>query len=178
MVEATLSEFQLDADSLELEITENALIRDPDKLVPVLSSLADTGVTLSLDDFGTGYSSLQHLQLFPVGVVKIDRGFTSTIGRNAGGDRLLVAMIQFARALELIVVAEGVESIEQEGFCSRNGCHLIQGYYYSRPVPPEEFESTFLLPLQDGRSWKMANHEPVSPRDEMTRARNHGTRVA
>ena len=164
-VKDTLAEYRIDANSLELEITESALIKNPDNIVHILSSLANTGVTISLDDFGTGYSSLQHLQLFPVGVLKIDKEFISTIGCNAGGDRLLVAMIRFAQALELKVVAEGVETKAQADFCRRNGCHSIQGYYYSRPVPAEQFESAFLPSLHDGLSCKKANNEPLAPSD-------------
>ncbi|MDY7540173.1 EAL domain-containing protein [Undibacterium sp. 5I1] len=140
-----LAESGLDAGNLELEITESALIRDPSSSVAVLSAIAEQGIHFSLDDFGTGYSSLDHLKLFPVTVLKIDKGFISTIGDSAKSERLLMAIIAFAKALEMKVVAEGVETKEQAAFCIRYGCDLLQGYYYSRPIPASEFEAAFLL---------------------------------
>lgn len=143
-VESVLIDDQMQADRLELEITENALIEDQKGAVATLSQLAARGITLSLDDFGTGYSSLQHLKLFPIKVLKIDKEFVSAIGRGVTNDRLLIAMIRFAQALELTVVAEGVETDEQATFCTKNGCNILQGYYYSKPVPAAEFEKIFL----------------------------------
>ena len=143
-VESVLIDNQMQADRLELEITENALIEDQKGAVATLSQLAARGITLSLDDFGTGYSSLQHLKLFPIKVLKIDKEFVSAIGRGVTNDRLLIAMIRFAQALELTVVAEGVETDEQATFCTKNGCNILQGYYYSKPVPAAEFEKIFL----------------------------------
>lgn len=143
-VESVLIDNQMQADRLELEITENALIEDQKGAVATLSQLAARGITLSLDDFGTGYSSLQHLKLFPIKVLKIDKEFVSAIGRGVTNDRLLIAMIRFVQALELTVVAEGVETDEQATFCTKNGCNILQGYYYSKPVPAAEFEKIFL----------------------------------
>lgn len=143
-VESVLIDNQMQADRLELEITENALIEDQKGAVATVSQLAARGITLSLDDFGTGYSSLQHLKLFPIKVLKIDKEFVSAIGRGVTNDRLLIAMIRFAQALELTVVAEGVETDEQATFCTKNGCNILQGYYYSKPVPAAEFEKIFL----------------------------------
>jgi diguanylate cyclase (GGDEF)-like protein len=143
-VECVLIDNQLEADRLELEITENALIEDQKSAVTTLSQLAERGITLSLDDFGTGYSSLQHLKLFPIKVLKIDKEFVSAIGNGITNDRLLIAMIRFAQALELTVVAEGVETKEQAAFCTKNGCDILQGYYYSKPIQASEFEKIFL----------------------------------
>lgn len=144
-VRDTLAKYDLNANCLELEITESALIQDTSATVAMLSEIVALGVTLSLDDFGTGYSSLDHLKLFPIAVLKIDRGFISLIGEDKKNERLLVALIVFAKALEMKVVAEGVETKEQASFCIEHGCDLIQGYYYSRPVPAAEFEAAFLL---------------------------------
>lgn len=143
-VDGVLADHQLEADRLELEITENALIEDQKSAVATLSQLANRGITLSLDDFGTGYSSLQHLKLFPIKVLKIDKEFVSTIGQGVSNDRLLIAMIRFAQALELTVVAEGVETSEQAAFCAKNGCNILQGYYYSKPLQASEFEKKYL----------------------------------
>ncbi len=144
-VKNVLAEYALDAKSLELEITESVLISDTSATVAMLSEIVAQGVTLSLDDFGTGYSSLNHLKLFPISVLKIDRSFVSAIGSEDKSERLLVALIAFAKALEMKVVAEGVETKEQAQFCAQHGCDLLQGYYFSRPIPAEEFEATFLM---------------------------------
>lgn len=143
-VDNVLADHQLDAEKLELEITENALIEDQKGAVTTLSQLANRGITLSLDDFGTGYSSLQHLKFFPIKVLKIDKEFVSTIGQGVANERLLIAMIRFAQALELTVVAEGVETSEQAAFCTKNGCNILQGYYYSKPLQASEFEKKYL----------------------------------
>ncbi|MBK9026775.1 MAG: EAL domain-containing protein [Propionivibrio sp.] len=144
-VRSALAEFALDARSLELEITESTLIRDTNATAAMLAAIADQGVALSLDDFGTGYSSLDHLKLFPISVLKIDKSFVATIGAGGKSERLLVATIAFAKALEMKVVAEGVETKVQADFCIGHGCDLLQGYFYSRPIPADEFEAAFLL---------------------------------
>lgn len=129
---------------VEIEITESALIKDTAVMASMLSVLEAQGVRLSLDDFGTGYSSLEHLKLFPISVMKIDQGFVSAIGEGKKGEQLLIAIIALAKALEMKVVAEGVETQAQAEFCARHGSDLLQGYFYSRPVPADEFEATFL----------------------------------
>lgn len=100
---------------------------------------------LSLDDFGTGYSSLEHLNVFAISVLKIDKGFVCAIGDKGKSERLLVALIAFARALEMKVVAEGVESEQQADFCILHGCDLLQGFHYSRPLPAGKFAAAFPL---------------------------------
>lgn len=145
-LDTALAESGVSADSLELEITESALIRDPENAALLLASIKARGVLLSLDDFGTGYSSLQHLKLFPINILKIDKGFVSSLFQDPRHDRLLSAMIHFAKALDLAVVAEGVETDAQADFCRRHGCDLLQGYLYARPLPAEIFEATFLGP--------------------------------
>jgi EAL domain-containing protein (putative c-di-GMP-specific phosphodiesterase class I) len=144
-VEQALNDNDLPASCLELEITERVLIDDPKHTAVILHQLAALGVKLALDDFGTGFSSMQHLKLFPIDVLKLDKEFVSTVGQGQCDDRLLAAMIVFAKTLQLTVVAEGVETREQGGFCGRHGCDRLQGFYYARPIPPEEFEARFLL---------------------------------
>lgn len=143
-IRSALSDYALEVGTLELEITEGALIEDTGATVATLSAIEALGVALSLDDFGTGYSSLEHLKLFPINVLKIDKGFVSSVGSQGKSERLLIAIIAFAKALKMTVVAEGVETKEQADFCALHGCDLLQGYYYSRPVPAHEFESFFL----------------------------------
>ncbi|WP_051516984.1 bifunctional diguanylate cyclase/phosphodiesterase [Herbaspirillum sp. RV1423] len=155
-VESALSQYQLPPQCLELEITESALIDDQRGAVTTLAELASRDVTLSLDDFGTGYSSMHHLKLFQIDVLKIDREFVSVVGSNTENDRLLVAMIRFAQALNLKIVAEGVESREQADFCRHHGCTVLQGYYYSKPLPPDELEATFLTGSDAHRESRLA----------------------
>jgi EAL domain-containing protein (putative c-di-GMP-specific phosphodiesterase class I) len=144
---ATLADSGLPADCLELEITENVLIREPEKTATMLNAVAALGVRLSLDDFGTGYSSFEHLQLFPIHSLKIDRSFVANIGKGQAPERLLAAMIRFGRELKLTVVAEGIETLTQAHFCQAHGCDLLQGFYYARPVSAEQFEAEFLAKL-------------------------------
>lgn len=143
-VRNALAEFAIEPSSLELEITESTMIKDTGATATMLSAIVDQGVAVSLDDFGTGFSSLNHLKLFPISVLKIDRGFVSTIGEGGKSERLLAATIAFARAMQMKVVAEGVETREQAAFCTQHGCDLLQGYYYSCPIPASEFEAAFL----------------------------------
>lgn len=145
IVSKVLAEYALNADSLELEITESVLITDTSATVAMLAAIVAQGITLSLDDFGTGYSSLDHLKLFPISVLKIDRGFMSAVGSKGKSETLLIAIIAFAKALEMKIVAEGVETLEQVEFCTKHGCDLLQGYYFSRPIPADEFEVNFLM---------------------------------
>jgi len=142
-VKTALEHFSLTGNHLELGITESALIKDTSATITTFTKITDYGVTLSLDDFGTGYSSLEHLKLFPISVLKIDRGFVCEIGRNKKSEQLLVAIIAFAKSLGMKAVAEGIETKEQAEFCSQYGCDLLQGYYFSFPVPAVQFEADF-----------------------------------
>jgi diguanylate cyclase (GGDEF)-like protein len=141
---SALKMFDTKMSNLEMEITESALIKDTEAVTAVLTALVDQGAFLSLDDFGTGYSSFEHLKNFPISVLKVDRGFVDGVGKGKKAEQLLIAMISLAKALEMKVVAEGVETKEQALFCNQHGCDLLQGYFFSRPIPAEEFESTFL----------------------------------
>ncbi len=143
-VENALTESGLSAEFLELEITENSLIKKPEAITEALTALAACGVSLALDDFGTGYSSFEHLRLFPIHRLKIDQSFVKTIGHSDANDRLLNAMVKFGNALELTVIAEGVETEAQAAVCRTIGCDLLQGYYFSRPICAEAFEVAFL----------------------------------
>lgn len=139
-----LDEFGLPADCLELEITESMLIEVTGETVAMLSAISAHGVSMSLDDFGTGYSSLDHLQRFPISVLKIDKGFVAAVGEGGKSEKLFVAIIAFAKALNMRIVVEGVETRAQADFCTQQECDLLQGYFYSRPLPAQEFEATFL----------------------------------
>ncbi len=147
-VRDALDKYQLQPHCLELELTESMLISENGEIAKILSSIAEQGVTLSLDDFGTGYSSMSHLNRFPISVLKIDKAFISLVGSKGKGERLLAAMIAFAKTLDMKVVAEGVETKEQVAYCKQHGCDLLQGYYFSRPLSAVDFESAFLMQSQ------------------------------
>lgn len=124
---------------LELEITENLLMADNPEITETVSKLRDLGVRLAVDDFGTGYSSLSYLRRFPVDSLKIDRSFVQDVTIDEGDAKLVEAIINMARSLNLEVVAEGVETDEQMEFLRVRGCDFAQGYYFSKPVPADEF---------------------------------------
>jgi diguanylate cyclase (GGDEF)-like protein/PAS domain S-box-containing protein len=134
VVKKALEESQLQAQYLELEITENLLLDDDNKTLSILKQLHGLGVRLSVDDFGTGYSSLSYLKKFPVDTLKIDSSFVQDIASDVEDEALTKAIIAMAHSLGLIVVGEGVETKEQLDFLKKEGCDVVQGYYFSRPV--------------------------------------------
>ncbi|WP_217651064.1 putative bifunctional diguanylate cyclase/phosphodiesterase [Atopomonas hussainii] len=134
----------LPAHCLELEITENTLLNHASETQQLLEKLADHGIRLALDDFGTGYSSFQHLKHFPIHTLKIDKSFVADLDHGEPGERLLAAMIQFAKTLGLNVVVEGVENSRHAQFCQRHGCDILQGFLFAKPLPATEFANVFL----------------------------------
>ncbi|UHD18296.1 putative bifunctional diguanylate cyclase/phosphodiesterase [Thiocapsa bogorovii] len=133
-VELALQRSGLNAGLLELEITEGVLLRDRPTIGALLAGLDRRGIRLSLDDFGTGYSALSYLRRFPFHVLKIDRSFIAGIPDNQEDTELTRAIIAMAQALDLSVLAEGVERPEQRDFLLEQGCDLAQGYLFSRPI--------------------------------------------
>jgi diguanylate cyclase len=144
-----LRDTEIDPSSLELELTESVFMRHADSAAAILHRLKDTGVQVALDDFGTGYSSLSYLRRFPVDAIKIDQSFVSHITTADSDASLVVAVISMARSLKLRVVAEGVETIDQLTFLRAHECDEAQGYYFSRPVPPQQFASLLSTGLSD-----------------------------
>jgi diguanylate cyclase (GGDEF)-like protein len=138
-VQAALIAHGVSPDHIELELTETMVMRDPAAAEETMRSLRDAGLHLSLDDFGTGYSSLAYLKRFPFSSVKIDRAFVADITTNAGDAAIAKAIIGMGHSLQLKVIAEGVETADQLQVLRESGCDQIQGFYFSRPVPAEEF---------------------------------------
>ena len=137
-VAMVLQDSGLAPDRLELEITESLALRESEGALDIVRRVRDLGPRFAIDDFGTGYSALAQMQRFPVDRLKIDRTFVNQITSAQGVAPLVSAFIGIARALRLEVVAEGVETLEQQTFLRTHGCKEAQGFLYSRPVPPDE----------------------------------------
>ncbi len=134
-----LNELSLPAQRLTLEITETLLLEETDKTLAWLNRVREAGIKLSVDDFGTGFSSLSYLKRFPVNSLKIDQSFVRDVTSDTENAALVRAIIKLAEAFDLDVIAEGVENEEQLAFLHENHCHLIQGYYFSRPLGSDAF---------------------------------------
>jgi diguanylate cyclase (GGDEF)-like protein/PAS domain S-box-containing protein len=146
-----LQETGFPARSLELEITENLLMRPTDEVLRVLQGFNHLGIGLTVDDFGIGYSSLSYLQRFPIQALKIDRIFVNRIGLAQQDDAVVAAIIALAQSLQLRVLAEGVETAAQIEFLRTRGCRAAQGYFYSWPVGPERFVELLSEARRPGR---------------------------
>jgi EAL domain-containing protein (putative c-di-GMP-specific phosphodiesterase class I) len=129
----------LNANMLELEITENILMKSVQDSSGVLINLKQTGVSLAIDDFGTGYSSLSYLKSFSIDTLKIDRSFINDIHTDTDSAAIVSAVVALAHNMGLKVVAEGVETQEQSDFLAEIGCDLCQGYFFSKPVHADLF---------------------------------------
>jgi EAL domain-containing protein (putative c-di-GMP-specific phosphodiesterase class I) len=120
---------------LALEITESALMKDPERHAGALQGLRSDGVRILIDDFGTGYSSLSYLRHLPIDTLKIDRSFISHIDTNSSDEAIVSTILAMSRTLELRVVAEGVETAAQLQVLAKHGCETAQGFYFSHPLP-------------------------------------------
>jgi diguanylate cyclase (GGDEF)-like protein len=137
-VRRTLEVTGLDPASLSLELTEGALIDEAETAAAALRDLKGLGIRLVLDDFGTGYSSLASLQRLPFDSIKLDKTFVSRLGQDRVDHAIVTAVVALAQSLDLTVIAEGVETAEQLAIVKALGCHHAQGFYFSRPIVPEE----------------------------------------
>ena len=136
-----LDRSELEPRYLELEITENSLVRDADRCIEILKEFRSVGGTVSIDDFGTGYSSLSYLKNFPVDILKIDKVFTKDITTEPEHAAITLAVISMAHSLNLQVVAEGVETEAQFNFLRAKGCDELQGYFFSKPLSAVDMTS-------------------------------------
>ncbi|TLZ80004.1 MAG: EAL domain-containing protein [Methanobacteriota archaeon] len=134
----TIAQSGLTPDCLELEITESLVMTNPEHATETLHKLKTMGISLSIDDFGTGYSSLAYLKRFPIDCIKIDRSFIKDIPTEADDMAITRGVIALGHSLRLKVVAEGVETVEQQDFLRSNDCDEMQGYLFSKPLPAEE----------------------------------------
>ena len=138
-VQRALTDAGIDAQYLEVELTETAVMSDPEESVDILERLSRMGIVVSVDDFGTGYSSMSYLRRFPIDKLKIDRSFITNVITSPDDAAIVQAIISLAHSLRLRVVAEGVETAEQLAFLQRHGCDQFQGYYFSKPVEAAAF---------------------------------------
>lgn len=139
MIGELLQKHQLPAETLELEVTETGLMEDIDAAAHNLHSLRRSGALIAIDDFGTGYSSLSYLKSLPLDKIKIDKSFVQDIGQDEGAT-IVRAVIQLGKSLGMTVIAEGVETPEQEAYLIAEGCQEGQGYYYSKPLPARDLD--------------------------------------
>jgi diguanylate cyclase (GGDEF)-like protein/PAS domain S-box-containing protein len=133
----------LDPHLLELELTESIVMEDPVNNAARLNKIRDLGVSISIDDFGTGYSSLSYLRQFPIDTLKIDRSFVRDVHIDTHNAAIVTAILAMAHQLQIGVVAEGIETNEQQEFLAKHGCGIGQGYYFSKPVPAADCEKLF-----------------------------------
>jgi predicted signal transduction protein with EAL and GGDEF domain len=129
-----LAKFDVPATALEVEVTESSMMSEPEKTRSVLQALNRRGIATTLDDFGTGFSSLSYLRQLPLQCLKIDQSFIHNMLKDSNAEKLTQTIIAMGKALEMHIVAEGVESTEQVQWLIEHGCAIGQGYYFSRPV--------------------------------------------
>ncbi len=129
----------ISAQQIELELTESMLMQEPERAIECMQNLKQLGVTISLDDFGTGYSSLGYLSRFPIDALKIDQSFVRGMLTEPDDAEIVSAIIGLAHRLKLRVVAEGVETADELAFLRSQGCDELQGYYFSKPLPADDF---------------------------------------
>jgi EAL domain-containing protein (putative c-di-GMP-specific phosphodiesterase class I) len=141
LVTQILDEEKLAPQYLELELTESVAMDDAPAAIAVMDRLHARGIRMSIDDFGTGYSSLSYLKRFKVYKLKIDQSFVWDISQDPEDRAIIVAIISLANSLGLQTIAEGVETEGQLAFLREQGCNEVQGYYFSKPLPADEFEA-------------------------------------
>ncbi|MEW4023402.1 EAL domain-containing protein [Bacillus sp. YAF8] len=139
-IQKTLSHYKLPPRLLEAEVTESMTMEDHEHSKKVLTALTELGISVSIDDFGTGHSSLSYLKDFPIHRLKIDKSFIDDLQTHSKSAQITGAIIAMGHQLSLLVVAEGVETAMQKKILDEKGCDFLQGYYFSRPLPPEEIE--------------------------------------
>ncbi len=139
LIAGKIASYNVPIELLKTEITESAIIADPDRALEVLERINNMGIDISIDDFGTGYSSLAYIAKLPIKEIKIDRSFVSQMNDNKREAKIVQATIHLAHNLDLSVVAEGVENAQTLEYLRNMNCNVAQGYYISRPAPPEQF---------------------------------------
>jgi len=169
-VDEILRDTGLEPGMLQLEITESMVMQNVERAIALLNAIRSRGVRLAIDDFGTGYSSMSLMKQFPIDTIKIDRSFVSDVANSAPDRAIATAIISMGRALGLTVVAEGVETPEQDRFLREQNCHELQGYLYSRPLSPDAMLEMFAA-MADRRALAEVEAPPVVPDEAVTEGR-------
>ncbi len=136
-----LSEYGVEPYKIKFELTESEAMKFPETVINVLNQLHKIGIEISIDDFGTGYSSLSYLKMMPVSYIKIDRSFIKNIPVSKSDNILVMSIINLSKSFGYKTIAEGVEKKSQMLFLQELGCDYVQGFYFSKPAPPEQIEN-------------------------------------
>ncbi len=152
MIRETIEETKLPPSSLELEITESGIMEDEDEAIRKLHALHEMGISISIDDFGTGYSSLSKLKDYPIDTVKIDKSFIDNLPGESRAETITTTIIDLAHNLGFKVVAEGIETVQQLSFLEQQKCDQYQGYFFSHPLPADEFEIFYRNDSEDKKN--------------------------
>jgi EAL domain-containing protein (putative c-di-GMP-specific phosphodiesterase class I) len=138
IINSSLNMWDINPQNIILEITESAIMVNPEKCLKILTSIHDSGIRLSIDDFGTGYSSLAYLKKLPVDELKIDRSFVMNMENNKGDEKIVHSIIELAHNFDLVVVAEGIESQHALDMLTHYGCDFAQGFFIAKPMPGDD----------------------------------------
>src|SRR5205807_1591955 len=144
---------------LQLEVTESMVMRNVSRAIKVLDAIQSRGIRLAIDDFGTGYSSMSLMKQFPIDTIKIDRSFVRDLADDTEDQAIAQAIISMGKALGMTVIAEGVETVEQQEFLRNHACDEMQGFLFSKPLPPRELAELL-------RSTAVEASPPLQPADE------------
>ena len=155
-----LKETNLDPRWLELELTESSIMKEPEQAIEKLHELKLMGIKVAIDDFGTGYSSLNYLKRFPIDTLKIDRAFVADVCKDPHDTAIVRAIITLGHALDLTVIAEGVETQEQLQYLSSLGCDAVQGFLFSKSLTASAFEE---LLIEQRRAAALSTSQQTSP---------------
>ena len=162
-IKNTLTETGMNAENLELELTESLFMHDKVNVLEILNKIKALGIKLAIDDFGTGYSSLAYLNSLPIDTLKIDKTFIDDIIQGKDKSPIVDTIIALAKNLGLEVVAEGVESAEQIAYLAARNCDQIQGYYYSKPEAANTIEHLLTI----GKKLTLPNSKMTAPAESL-----------
>ena len=150
-IDTILATTGLAPNQLEIELTESAVMNDPETTVTLLNKIHQLGVRVAIDDFGTGYSSLKYLQRLPIDTLEIDLSFVANIGRSVHDETIIKAIISLAHNMDLQVTAKGVETEAQYLFLKEHQCDLMQGHYFMKPLPAEEIAEVMMKQVEEDK---------------------------
>jgi EAL domain-containing protein (putative c-di-GMP-specific phosphodiesterase class I) len=172
MIARTCEETKIDPSLLELEITETVAMQNGSMTIGVLRQLRELGIRIGIDDFGTGYSSLSNLKNFPIDTLKIDQSFVRDLTTDANDAAIATTVIAMAHSLNLRVIAEGVETAEQLVFLKQRGCHEVQGYLISKPLPVQSLKKL----LASRRRTRLLNNLATVGKNVVENGKGNGTK--